>query len=195
MVKIMSKPEKRTYRKGKVFLIIVVVIFLIWVYLNSPYTHVEERKIINYALHGSRSDFKFLRISQSSGLIGADYTVLERFSYDAESFFEIRLRMKKYLEENPDYFINVDHKGIALSWVDNRSGGPLILRFLNVYGIDYGGSGPPKIIKQFDSLDCLIISEGLDLFSLSDISDYTLYEDIKGLILSEYAYIEDIEIL
>ena len=60
-----EKPEKRKYRKGIAFLIIVVVIFLVWAYLKSPYTPIEERKIINYALQGSRSDFKILSINNN----------------------------------------------------------------------------------------------------------------------------------
>ena len=39
------KPKRR---KWIILTIIILVIFLIRMYLNSPYTHVEERKIINY---------------------------------------------------------------------------------------------------------------------------------------------------
>ena len=189
-----GKPEKRKYRKAIVFLIILVIVFLIWGYFNSPYTHVEERKIINYALQGSRGDFKLLETRQNVDLKEASYILLNKDSDCVESFFEIRLRMKEYLKKNPDYFLNNNYN-IGLSWAGTRSGGPGMLSFLSLYGIDYGGTQPSKIIKQFDSLDCLIIHQSPSLFSLSNISDYTLFEDIKGLILRERADIEDIEIL
>ena len=47
------KLSKRKH-KGLLFIIVIIVIFVLYkIYLNSPYTHVEEMKIINYALQGS----------------------------------------------------------------------------------------------------------------------------------------------
>ena len=163
-------------------------------YLNSPYTYVEERKIINYALQGSRGDFKLLSESNDKDYKSMSYTLINKDSYDAESIFKIRLRLKEYLENNPDYFLNNEY-GIGISWIGNPSGGPLILGLTNSYGLHYGKPHPDKIIRQFEALDCLILYEDLREFSLSSISDPTLYEDIKGLVLKDYARIDDIEIL
>ena len=187
----MDKPEKRTYRKGIVFLIIAVVIFLMWAYLNSPYTPVEERKIINYALQGSRDDFKLnlVYINKEKKII--KYEVVKKYKGKITQIFLIRSRMNEFLDKNSSYFLNDGYK-IDLDWVGNRSGGPGILQFSNMYKTYYLGES--NIFKS-DFLDWLILQDELYLFSLSDISDYTLLEDIKGLILREYAEIEDIEIL
>lgn len=92
----MDKPEKRTYRKGIVFLIIAVVIFLMWAYLNSPYTPVEERKIINYALQGSRDDFKLnlVYINKEKKII--KYEVVKKYKGKITQIFLIRSRMNEF---------------------------------------------------------------------------------------------------
>ncbi len=50
-------------------------------------------------------------------------------------------------------------------------------------------------IREFEALDCLVLYGDSRKFSLSSISDITLYEDIKGLLPEECTYIDDIEIL
>ena len=102
--------------------------------------------------------------------------------------------MKEYLENNPDYFLNNEY-GIGIGWVENPSGGPLVLGLTDSYSLYYGESRPIEVIKQFEGIDCLILFDDSRKFSLSSISDPTLYEDIKGLLLEEYARIDDIEIL
>ena len=123
----MSEQLKKTKsRKWIILTIIILVIFLIRMYLNSPYTHVEERKIINYALQGSRGDFKLLSGSHCKDPEIMNYVLIDKFTYDAESIFKIRTRMNEYLENNPDYFLN-NRYSVAIGWVDSPSGGPQFL--------------------------------------------------------------------
>lgn len=191
MLEQIKKPKRK---KWITLMIIILIIFLIRMYLNSPYTHVEERKSINYALQGSRGDFKLLSESNDEDHKNMNYTLIDKSSYDVESIFEIRLRMNEYLENNPDYFLNNGY-GIGISWIENPSGGPLVLGLTNSYSLYYGKSRPIEIIKQFETIDCLMLFGDSRKFSLSSISDSTLYEDIKGLILKDYAHIDDVEIL
>lgn len=184
----MDKPRKSKKRKWIIILIIVAVIVLIRTYLNSPYTHVEERKIINYALQGR--DFKLNGIDLNKEKKIIWYTVLKKYKGDWNKIVEVRYRINNYLEKNPDYFLNSDYE-IVLQWIGNKSGGPTILQFTNGYPTNYSGRYFEQII-QYEALDCVVVPRS---FSFKDIRDFTLYEDIKGLVLKKNAYIDDIEIL
>lgn len=188
-----EKPAKRKYRKQIIFLIIFFIIILIRAYLNSPYTHVEERKIINYALQGSRRDFKIHWDYLNNDTKAIRIMVLKKHNGDANQIVEIRSRMNNYLKNNPDYFLNNNYE-IALNWAGNRSGGPKVLEFSNVYPTNYSGSTYKHVVK-FDYLDCLYILDSDFGYKIDDITDFTLYEDIKALVLEDYVPIGNIEIL
>ena len=119
-------------RKWIILPIIIVIILLTRMYLNSPYTYVEERKIINYALKGSRDDFKLNSVYLDNENKVVTYEVYNKYKADIEKIGLIRLRMKEYLVENPDYFINDDYY-IKLVWRDDISGHPWVLSFNNIW--------------------------------------------------------------
>lgn len=188
-----EKPTKNKYRKQTILTIIVTIIILAKMYLNSPYTHVEERKIINYALQGSLKDFKLNRIYLNKENRTIGFLILDKYKGNGQQIVEIRTRINNYLYKNPKYFLNYDYE-IVLDWIANRSGGPGILKFSNVYPTNYLG-GSNKYIVKSDALDYLFVSDCSNDFKLDDITDFTLYEDIKGLVLEDYAIVENIEIL
>lgn len=184
-------------RKQKIFIsidITVVAIIIYRIYLNSPYTHVEERKIINYALQGSKSDFKVNRIYLNRDKKTIAFLLLKKYRGDEKQFTDIRTRMNEYLEKNPDYFLNDDYR-IVIEWIGNHCGGPGIIRFTNFYPTNYLNE-KSKIKKKFNYIDCLeILYENSFKFTLNDITDFSKYEDIKGLVLGDNVRINDIKIL
>lgn len=150
-----KKPIKRKNIKWFIVLIVVTVISLSRMYLNSPYTFMEERKIINYALQGSRGDFRLHRVYLNTDDKTIKYVLVQKYKGDVSRIFMIRNRLNKYLDINIDYFLNDDYK-ITIDLVGNRSGVPGILLLTNMYKTYY--LGELNIVK-FESLDCLIIYE------------------------------------
>lgn len=190
----MVKLTKRKH-KGLLLIIVIIVVFVLYkIYLNSPYTHVEEMKIINYALQGSRGNFKFKYFYYSDEKT-IEYAIFAKYKSNEDEFFKIRNRMNEYLAKNPDYFLN-DNYEISLNWIRYPNGGPLILSFTNRYSLNYQKDHPISIHKKYDSLDCLtVLYDNAYGYLLSDINDKSLYKDIKGLILEDRARIGDTEIL
>ena len=160
-------------------------------YLNSPYTYVEERKIINYALQGSRLDFKFLRAGQGSGAKSVNYKIISKAYGNKAKIVKIRNRMNEYLEKHPEYFLNNGYY-IALTWVGTHSGGPPLVAFTNNYRFHHGDI---NIHKKSTSLDFLYVSDMFVNFQFRDIPDYTKYADVKGLSFDEDVTIDNTEVL
>ena len=184
----MDKSRTNKKKKRIIILIIIALVVLIRTYLNSPYTHVEERKIINYALQDSGFKLDGIYLNKDKKTIG--FIVLKKYKGDQNKISEVRCRISNYLEKNPDYFLNDDYE-IVFEWIGYKSGGPTILQFTNGYPTNHlGGKYFEQIIK-YEALDCLVVYD----FSFKDIRDFTLYEDFKGLILDDDAYIDNIEIL
>jgi len=143
----------------------------------------------------SRGDFKLNNFYYNDEKTIIYYNILDKYKCNEDQFFKIRNRMNEYLQKYPDYFLNDDYE-IILDWIDHPSGGPMILRFSNQYSLKYQKDNQPiSIHKKYSSLDCLLVTNRSYRFALSDITDFTQYEDIKGLVLEDDARIDDIEIL
>ncbi|SFS08926.1 hypothetical protein [Anaeromicropila populeti] len=178
--------KTKYFKRIIMLLLCIITVFVIY---NVVVWNQSNRKLINPVLLQYRKYFKLDYINCNSEKKEISYGLVDKYIFWGEkkckldAYNDIRLKLNRYLEKNPDYYLNNGYK-ITIYFKLNISGKPSYLHISNynetvdelkIYNGFYHVSGEPMSGSNFEN-----------------ISDYAVFDGIKSLKLDQYVIFDDV---